>query len=209
MKIEKSRVSLNALSTCAMILTASLAAASSVNAATANITASVTIVPPVALTERSDMRFSGFVAGATPGTITLLVPPALPEVPPTSATPIISGGRLVAGGVKLVGGRTCSPRLDCGVGALQISGPPSDSFSVSSQTTTTLTTTTLTSGGNTMTLDGIELRYGANGTVGTTSGLGILNPAGTGTIVIGGVLNVAAGQAVGTYTGSLAVSVDY
>jgi Domain of unknown function (DUF4402) len=187
-----------------MILTVSLAKTSSVNAATANITASVTIVPPVALTQRSDIRFSGFVAGATPGTITLLVPSALPEVPPTSATPIKSGDRLAAGGVKLVGGRTCSPRLDCGVGALQISGPPSDSFSVSSQTTTTLT-----SRDNTMTLDGIELRYGANGTAGTTSGLGILNPAGNGTIVIGGVLNVAAGQAMGNYTGSLAVSVDY
>jgi Domain of unknown function (DUF4402) len=32
---------------------------------------------------------------------------------------------------------------------------------------------------------------------------------GNGTIIIGGVLNVAARQAVGTYTGNLMVSVDY
>jgi Domain of unknown function (DUF4402) len=205
MKIDKSRVSCNAQRIGAFILTATSAWASSVTAATSNISASVTIVPPVAVAEASDLRFSGFVAGATPGTITLRVPTALPEVSPTSEEPIQSGGRLRAGGVKLVGGANCLALGDCGVGAVQIGGPVSGSFSGVS----TPQTTTLTSGDNTITLERIELRYGANGTVGAVSGPGILNPAGAGTIVIGGVLNVAARQAVGTYTGNLMISVDY
>ena len=205
MKIEKSRVSPKAFSTCVIVLTSVFAWISPVHAATINISASATIVPPVAMTEPSDMRFSGFVAGETLGTITLVVPSALPELSPTSASPITSSDRRREGGVKLVMGTNCSAQLNCGVGALQISGPPSDSFSgVSTQTTTTLT-----SGDNTMTLDGIELRYGANGTAGAVSGPGILNPAGNGVIVVGGVLNVAAGQAAGTYIGSLTIWVDY
>ena len=174
-------------------------------AATINITASATIVSPVAFEEPSDMRFSGFTAGVTPGTITLVVPPALQEIPPTSANPITSGARLREGGVKLVRGTSCTARLNCGVGAVQISGPGSSAFNGISTTATT----TLRSGDNTMTLDGIELRYGANGTAGAVRGPGILNSVGNGTILVGGVLNVAAGQAVGAYTGSLMISVDY
>jgi hypothetical protein len=205
MKSETSRVSLNSFNTRAIIVTATFAWASSVNAATANISATVTIVPPVSMAEPSDMRFSGFVAGETRGTIKLLVPPALPNVAPTSATPTKTGSRLPTGGVRLVGGRNCSARLNCGVGAFQIRGPSSNSFSgVSTQPTTTLT-----SGDNTMTLHSIALRYGAGGSAGAVSGPGTLDSAGNGTIMIGGVLNVAAGQAVGAYTGSLTVSVDY
>jgi Domain of unknown function (DUF4402) len=213
MTIEKSNVSLTALRTCAIILTLTLAWpgagtgawTSSAHAATAIMSASATIVPPVSVAEPTDIRFSRFVAGATPGTITLLVPSTLPAVSPTSQTPIERGGRLLGDGVNLVGTENCVALRSCGVGALQIGGPPSDSFSgVSTQTTTTLT-----SGDNTITLDSIELRYGANGTAGAVRGAGVLDPIGNGTIVMGGVLNVAARQAMGTYTGSLTVSVDY
>jgi hypothetical protein len=58
-------------------------------------------------------------------------------------------------------------------------------------------------------LDDIKLRYGANGTAGAESGTGMLNSDGKATILIGGVLAVAAGQAPGNYTGTLTVSIDY
>jgi hypothetical protein len=220
MMIDQSQMSRTAMSACAILLTAVLAGTPSAHAATANIYASATIVPPVGVAERSDMRVSGFVAGATPGTITLSVPPALSEpalsepalsepalseVAPTQTTPVDSGKRKGSGGVRLLGQANCLAMNDCSVGAVQIGGPSSASFSgVSTQSTTTLT-----SGDNIMTLGGVKLRYGADGTAGTISGPGLLNASGTGTIMIGGVLNVAAGQATGNYRGSLIVSVDY
>jgi hypothetical protein len=205
MKIETSRVVRGSLGKGAVILTMALAWVPSANAATANISASVTIVPPAAMTEASDLRFAGFVAGATPGTLTLRVTPALPEVSPTSAAALTGNKRQASGGVRLVGGSRCTAGLDCGLGAVQIGGPVSGAFnSVSTQPSTTLT-----AGESTMTLEGIELRYGAGGTAGTVSGSGTLSQSGTGTIVIGGVLAVGARQAAGTYTGSLMVSMDY
>jgi hypothetical protein len=205
MKIAKSHVSLNALCKCATIVIVGLTSAPWANAANSTISASATIVPPLAVSEPSDIRFSTFIAGPTPGTLTLFVPPALPSVAPTSATPIKNGGGSPAGGVQIVRGTNCARMRNCGLGALQIGGPASSSFSgVSIQPSATLT-----SGDNTLTLEGIRLRYGASGTAGTISGPGIVSPAGNGTIVIGGALTVAASQALGTYTGSLTVLVDY
>lgn len=204
---QGARALCNLVGMCVVILSAILTVTgtSPVRAATINLSASATIVSPVAMGQPSDMRFSGFVSGTTPGTITLIVPTALPQRAPTSADPVTGGGRLGDGGVELVRGTDCATQRNCGVGALQISGPKSSSFSGVS----TPATTTLTSGDNTMTLERIELRYGANGTTGAVSGAGILNGDGNGTVIVGGVLNVAAGQPVGTYTGALIVSVDY
>lgn len=209
MKAYNSRIFCGLQSTCGFILTAALASTlaciSPVTAATVNISASATIVSPVEMAQRSDMRFSGFVSGSTPGTITLTVPTALPQSSPTVETPVTGGQRLGDGGVEQVRGANCSTQLNCGVGVVQISGARSSSFSGVS----TPTTATLTSGDNTMTLERIELRYGASGTTGAVSGPGTLSADGDGTVIVGGVLNVAAGQAIGTYSGSLMVSVDY
>jgi hypothetical protein len=188
-----------------LVLTAAFACAPSAHAATANIYASATIVPPVGVTGRDDMAFSSFVAGTTPGTITLLVPSDLSNEPTAIAGRAKSGGRRPAGGVRLVGGTTCSALTPCGVGGVQIGGPASASISG----VTTQTTTTLTSGDSTMTLERVALRYGADGTAGAVTGPSVLSVAGHGRIVIGGVLNVAARQAAGQYSGSLLVALDY
>lgn len=182
MTINTSPISSKSLAFGALILSAGTIFTSPVNAASSNISASATVVSPITVSERSDIRLSGFVPGATPKTVTLQVPPALPDVSPTSLTPMKSA-----------------------VGFVQIGGLASSSFSG----VTTEPTTTLTSGNNNMTLGNIKLRYGANGTAGAVSGPGMLNSDGQGSIMIGGVLAVAAGQAAGNYVGTLTVSIDY
>ena len=77
------------------------------------------------------------------------------------------------------------------------------SFTVSGQASYTYaitlpTSATITSSGNTMTV---------NGFTSTPSATGTLSSGGTQTLTVGATLNVAAAQAVGTYTNSSAVPV--
>jgi Mat/Ecp fimbriae major subunit len=70
-------------------------------------------------------------------------------------------------------------------------------------------TITLTSGANTMTVNALTRRYGADGTAGVTTGAGAFTATGVATVLMAGTLAVGANQAAGTYAGTMAVTVDY
>jgi Mat/Ecp fimbriae major subunit len=129
----------------------------------------------------------------------------LAATPPTTAAPTIVGTRTATGGVIMVGGGTCSATILCGAGGLQVAGPVSGSFS----TVTLPATVTLTSGANTMTVGTLTKRYGADGTAGVITGAGAFTAGGIATVLMAGTLNVGIAQASGTYTGTMAVTVDY
>jgi hypothetical protein len=189
----------------ALAVLGTLLLSTSAQAATTNIPISVTVVPPVTLSQPADLRFGSISSGATAGTVVLPVPGTLPATAPTTAAPIQSGTRSVTGGVVMVGGGTCSATVLCGVGSVQIAGGNSATFS----TITLPATVSLTSGANTMSVGTLTSRYGALGVAGVTTGAGTLSATGTGLIVIGGTLTVAANQAAGAYTGTMAVTIDY
>jgi Mat/Ecp fimbriae major subunit len=181
------------------------AAAGSAQAATSNIPASATVLPPITVSQPSDMRFGSLAPAATAGTVVLALPATLAATPPTTAAPTITGTRTVTGGVIMVGGGTCSATVLCGAGGLQVAGPVSGSFS----TVTLPATITLTSGANTMTVNALTRRYGADGTAGVTTGAGAFTATGVATVLMAGTLAVGANQAAGTYAGTMAVTVDY
>jgi hypothetical protein len=166
---------------------------------------SATVVPPIALSEPSDIRFGSLAPAATAGTIVLPVPATLPATAPTTAAPVITGTRTATGGIIMVGGGTCSATVLCGVGGVQIAGVANGTYA----TVTLPATVTLTSGANTMTAGTFTRRYGVVGTAGVITGAGTLSATGTSLLLIGGTLNVAIAQAAGTYTGTMAVTVDY
>jgi hypothetical protein len=205
MKNVNSRAAIRNFSLKAIVAVAAFAAAPSAFAASINVPVSAEVVAPIALAQPGDMRFFQIAAGATAGTVVLPVPATLPAAAPTTAAPIITGTRTVTGGVVMVGGGTCSATVNCGVGSVQISGPNNASFA----TVTLPATVTLTSGANTMTVGTLTRRYGQLGTAGVLTGATTLSATGTGLLVIGGTLNVAATQATGVYTGTMAVTVDY
>jgi Mat/Ecp fimbriae major subunit len=188
-----------------VLAAAAFGAAGSAQAATSNIPVSAVVLPPITVSQPSDMRFGSIAPAATAGTIVLALPATLAATPPTTAAPTIVGTRTATGGVIMVGGGTCSATVLCGAGGLQVAGPVSGSF-----TTVTLpATVTLTSGANTMTVGTLTKRYGADGTAGVITGAGAFTAGGIATVLFAGTLNVAIAQASGTYTGTMAVTVDY
>jgi Mat/Ecp fimbriae major subunit len=188
-----------------VLAAAAFGAAGSAQAATSNIPVSAVVLPPITVSQPSDMRFGSIAPAATAGTIVLALPATLSATPPTTAAPTIVGTRTATGGVIMVGGGTCSATVLCGAGGLQVAGPVSGSFS----TVTLPATVTLTSGANTMTVGTLTRRYGADGTAGVTTGAGAFTAGGIATVLMAGTLNVAIAQASGTYTGTMAVTVDY
>jgi Mat/Ecp fimbriae major subunit len=188
-----------------VLAAAAFGAAGSAQAATSNIPVSAVVLPPITVSQPSDMRFGSIAPAATAGTIVLALPATLSATPPTTAAPTITGTRTATGGVIMVGGGTCSATVLCGAGGLQVAGPVSGSFS----TVTLPATVTLTSGANTMTVGTLTKRYGADGTAGVTTGAGAFTAGGIATVLMAGTLNVAIAQASGTYTGTMAVTVDY
>jgi Mat/Ecp fimbriae major subunit len=200
-----SRANIRNLSLKLLVAAAAFGAASSAQAATTNIPASATVLPPIALAQPSDMRFGSLAPAATAGTIVLAMPATLNATQPTTAAPTITGTRTATGGVIMVGGGTCSATVLCGVGGVQVTGPNSGTFS----TVTLPATITLTSGANTMTVGTLTRRYGAPGTAGVLTGAGAFSATGTATVMFGGTLAVGANQAAGAYTGTMAVTVDY
>jgi Mat/Ecp fimbriae major subunit len=188
-----------------VLAAAAFGAAGSAQAATSNIPVSAVVLPPITVSQPSDMRFGSLAPAATAGTIVLALPATLSATPPTTAAPTITGTRTATGGVIMVGGGTCSATVLCGAGGLQVAGPVSGSFS----TVTLPATVTLTSGANTMTVGTLTKRYGADGTAGVTTGAGAFTAGGIATVLMAGTLTVAIAQASGTYTGTMAVTVDY
>jgi spore coat protein U-like protein len=180
-------------------------AAGSAQAASTNVPVSATVMPPITVSEPGDLRFGSIAAVATAGTVVVGVGTTIPATAPTTAAPIQAGTRTSTGGVIMIGGGTCSATVLCGAGSIQIQGPVSGSFS----TVTLPATVTLTSGANTMTVGTLTRRYGPTGVAGVTTGAGAFSAGGAAVLVIGGTLAVGANQAAGTYTGTMAVTVDY
>ena len=205
MKSYQSRRAAQTAGVFAILAGAAIFAPSVALAATTNVPASATIVTPITLTQPADLRFGNLSASAALGTAVVAPPATLPAAAPTTAAPDVAGTRSATGGVLLVGGGACSASVNCGPGSVQIAGGNSATFS----TITLPATVTLTSGANTMTVGTLTSRYGALGTAGVTTGAGTLSATGTGLLMVGGTLSVAANQAVGAYTGTMAVTIDY
>ncbi|MEN9419169.1 MAG: hypothetical protein RI988_2789 [Pseudomonadota bacterium] len=113
---------------------------------------------------------------------------------PTAGTLTMSaaGNRSATGGVTLVS------TVPGGQAVVNLGGTPATGFSVSLPASVQLTPA---SGGASMTLSTF--------TTTLTGGQGSLNSSGTGSFGIGGTLTVAANQAIGTYSGSFTVTLNY
>jgi hypothetical protein len=188
-----------------LVAAAAFGAAGSAQAATTNVPVSATVLPPITVSEPADLRFGSLAAAVTAGTLVMPIPATLPAAAPTTAAPSLVGTRTATGGVLMVGGAACSATVLCGPGSVQIQGPNSGSFA----TVTIPVTTTLTSGANTMTVGTMTRRYGPTGVAGVTTGAGAFSATGTALLMIGGTLTVGASQASGTYTGTMAITIDY
>ncbi|MEM6414236.1 MAG: DUF4402 domain-containing protein [Pseudomonadota bacterium] len=102
--------------------------------------------------------------------------------------------------VSPAGARNCAAALSCSgivsAADFSISGAPGATFTVTLPAAADIST----SGGATM-----EVNNFTNSLVGNTGTL----TGGNGTFQLGGTLNVGAAQAVGTYTGTFTVNVEY
>lgn len=208
MKNANSRATLRNITLKALVAVAAFGAASSAQAATANINASATIIPPLTLTNGADIRFGQIAAGAIAGTIFMTVPAAIPAVGPTTAAPIVTSTR-VGTNAFAVGG-TCTALLNCGVGSFEINGNIGSTYA----TVTTPATVTLTGPGPGMVLTipaATQRRYGPSGTAGLLVGAGTLSGTGQAFLLIGGTLAIgtSALQTAGAYTVTVPVTVDY
>jgi hypothetical protein len=209
MKNVNSRAALRNTVLKALVAVAAFGAASSAQAATANINASATIIPPITLTNGADIRFGSIAAGATAGTVVMAVPAAIPAVGPTTAAPVVTSTRTVTGGTIAVGG-TCTALMTilCGVGSFEINGNIGSTYA----TVTTPATVNLTGPGAPMTLTiaaATNRRYGPQGTAGLLTGAGTLSATGQAFLLIGGTLAVGVAQTAGAYTVVVPVTVDY
>ena len=208
MKNVNSRAALRNNVLKALVVVAAFGAASSAQAATTNINASATIIPPITLTQPADIRFGQIAAGAIAGTVFMTVPAAIPAVGPTTAAPVVTSTRVGTNAVAV--GGTCTLALNCGVGSLEINGNVGSTYA----TVTTPATVNLTGPGPAMTLTipaATQRRYGPSGTAGLLTGAGTLSGTGQAFVLIGGTLAVgtSALQTSGAYTAVVAVTVDY
>jgi Domain of unknown function (DUF4402) len=204
MKNVNSRAALRNLTLKIFVAAAAFGAASSASAATLNIPATATIIPPITLAQPADLRFASIAAGATAGTIVVTLPATIPAAAPTTAAPIL--GNRTATTAVAVGGLVCSATVLCGPGSLQITGLASATFN----TVTVPVTTTLTGAGPAMTLTTTK-RYGGTGAAGVITGAGTLDATGNAVLLVAGSLAIgtSALQTAGLYTGTLAIVVDY
>ncbi|MGD8571885.1 MAG: DUF4402 domain-containing protein [Gammaproteobacteria bacterium] len=88
------------------------------------------------------------------------------------------------------------PGTGAAAGVFSVSGEAGYTYAI-----TLPVSATLTSGANTMTVD--------TWTTATGSGTATLDGTGADTVNVGATLNVGAGQAAGTYTGTYTITVDY
>ena len=147
------------------------AATGSASAAVATATSTSTVVTPVAISKNADLSFGSFAPGATSGTVTVSR----------------NNTRAVSGGVVALGSGATAAQF-------AVTGQDGSTYSI-----TLGGSTSLTSGSDTMTFTSISDLTASAATSGNVTG-GTLT-GGAQTIYVGGVLDVGANQAGGTYTG--------
>lgn len=155
-------------------------AGSAMAATSATATSTSVVVTPISVSKSADMSFGSIAGGATAGTVTL--------------TP--GGTRTVAGGAVAAGGTPAAAKFD-------VTGSGTLTYAIDY----TGTATSLTSGGDTMAFAAISDTSASAKTSGTVA-TGALT-AGAQSIYVGGVLTVGINQNAGTYTGNIAVAVNY
>jgi hypothetical protein len=162
------------------VLALAISGAGSVMAASTNATSTGVVVTPIAITKAADLSFGSFAAGGTIGTVTV--------------TP--AGVRSVSGGVVAAGGTATAAKFD-------VTGQAGLTYTISM----TGTSANLTSGGNNIPYTVISDVSASAITTGIATS-GTLT-AGAQSIYVGGSLAVAVNQPAGTYTGTVAVDVNY
>jgi Mat/Ecp fimbriae major subunit len=163
---------------------ASLVAVDVAQAATAPTTSRARVNRPITLTNSRDLNFGTVIRGATAGTVTLNAR---------------TGARTSTGGVVLAG---------TGFTTAAFAGSGTKARIVTVSLGATSITLTNGSGPGTMTVN--TFRVSANGAAVQTLPRNHTIPAsGAMTYAIGGRLNVAANQADGDYTGTIALTMNY
>lgn len=150
-------------------------------AAVATASASCTVIEPVVVTTAANLSFGRFAAGAG-GSITIST----------------SGARTASGVVPSSDGGAMS------AAKFLVTGATGATYSIAYGGTSVLSRS---AGPQTMALTKFSDVSAGNATTGTVSS-GMLT-AGTQSIYVGGTLNVAPNQAVGTYAGEVTVTVEY
>lgn len=138
-------------------------------------------VAPVALSSTANLRFGQFSSPTASGTIVVSVTGAVST----------TGGMTAAAGITQNGGGR-------GPGTFAINGNANQLFIVAMPSTITLT-----NGAATMQASALN-----NGSL-LNLGVGILDNTGNFNLPVGATLTVPANQAIGTYSGSYAVTVTY
>jgi spore coat protein U-like protein len=162
------------------VLALAISGAGSAMAATTNASSTGVVVTPIAVTKSVDLSFGSFAAGASIGTVIL--------------TP--AGVRSNTGGVVLTGGTPAAAKFD-------VTGQAGLTYSISM----TGTSANLTSGSDTIPFTAISDTSASAITTGIATS-GTLT-GGAQSIYVGGKLDVAINQPAGTYTGTVAVDVNY
>jgi hypothetical protein len=165
----------------AVMALALFGAGSAMAATSATATSTGVVVTPISVTKSVDMSFGDIAGGGTAGTVTL--------------TP--GGTRTVSGGAVAAGGTPTAAKFD-------VTGSGTLTYAIDY----TGTATQLTSGSDTMAFAAIsDTSASAKSTAGTVA-TGTLT-AGAQSIYVGGILTVGVNQNAGTYTGNIAVAVNY
>jgi spore coat protein U-like protein len=162
------------------VLALAICGAGSAMAATASATSTSVVVTPIQISKATDLSFGAIASSGTAGTVTL--------------TP--GGTRTVGGGAVAAGGVSTAAKFD-------VTGQAGLTYAISMAGTSA----NLTSGSDTIpftvisdvTASAITTGIAATGTL----------TGGAQSIYVGGALTVAANQAAGTYTGTVAVAVNY
>ena len=149
--------------------------------ASANATASCTIINPLALTQTSSLNFGAMAVQSS-----------------SAGTCILSSGgkRSATGGVNLSSQGTAAQNA-----AFSVSGMASTAYSL-----TLPVTVTIYSGGKNMEISTLLVRFKGKDSDAITS---TLSETGSDSFTIGGTLNVIASQNVGVYEGTFPVTVAY
>jgi len=155
-------------------------AGSAVAANTATATANSTVVAPIAVNKAVDLSFGSIAGGASAGTVTL--------------TP--GGTRTVGGGAVAAGGTPAAAKFD-------VTGAGNLTYAIDMVGTDS----TLTSGSDSMAFAPISDTSASAKTSGTVTTGTLSN--GAESIYVGGILTVGANQNAGTYTGNIAIAVNY
>jgi hypothetical protein len=176
---KHSRLTSNSFKLAVMAL-AICGAGSAMAANTATATSTGVVVTPISVAKSVDMSFGSIAGGATAGTVTL--------------TP--AGVVSVTGGALKAGGTPAAAKFD-------VSGSGTLTYAIDY----TGTATALTSAGDSMPFVAISDTSASAKSSGTVA-TGTL-AAGAQSIYVGGILTVGINQNAGTYTGNIAVAVNY